>query len=75
MSVPAFRIEVMGRPVIVTDDRDIMATVTSQRPTNFRRPADQNEMAHGLQIDGIFNAEGEGYTPMSLSIWFRTHVG
>lgn len=59
LDVPAFRFNALGRTVIVTDDPATMGAITTQRPTGWRRPLDQNEMTSGLRIDGIFNAEGD----------------
>lgn len=54
-----YRFNIMGRPFVVTSERDTIATLLRERPDLMRRSARTSEIMEELGTRGLFTVEGE----------------
>ena len=55
---PIFAFRVVGRPIVVIADAELIQRILRDRPDGYRRQAIMRELMLELGIDGLFNAEG-----------------
>ncbi|MEL7001431.1 MAG: cytochrome P450 [Bacteroidota bacterium] len=56
---PIFKINFLGKPVIISADPDLNKKVLKARPGKFRRLSKITEVAEEMGVLGVFNAEGD----------------
>ncbi|NYE59282.1 cytochrome P450 [Duganella sp. 1224] len=58
---PLYRFRIMGRQMLATSDRDMIATLLRDRPDMMRRSSRTAEMLDEIGTRGLFTAEGEDW--------------